>query len=308
MYKNIDKANRHLHLTGALTAIDTLALCKISKIQIPVQIANTPPRTFFNNDPYWMVIKDAISTVGGLSEAIKLVGAREAKDNCKYIEITINPVGIIKRGLTYDNFFIAIKNASVDLLSSRNMICKYKFGINRKDGISSIKIVKDLYNRCSPELKVCIDLNGNERKYPTKLFLPALKELIESGHAISVHVGEYKGLTKSLKDVINLKPSRIAHGIAGFMDSEILNLIQENNIMLEISPSSNLALNTISGDYQIALTTIINSGIKVVLGTDDPAFFKNSISSECELLEKKFGISKNKIESILLDGLNLKDN
>ena len=160
--KTLKKANFHLHLTGALTADDLRYLSKITKIDISL-FEPLENKYIFQNNTIWDIAKKIISTEKGLCEAIKLVLQREVDDNVIYVEITINPFGLIHRGMKIPSIINGIKLGCA-FGETIGIKCKIKFGINRKDGIESVQAVNEVFNACPEDLRLCIDLNGNERK------------------------------------------------------------------------------------------------------------------------------------------------
>lgn len=302
--KLLKKANFHIHLTGALTANDLRYLSIITKIDVTPS-EPLEDKYIFNSHIIWDIAKEIISTERGLFEAIKLVLQREVKDNVIYAEITLNPFGMIRRGMSISSIINSLE-LSHNFGKTIGIKCKFKFGVNRKDGIESIPKVKKLFLACPKELRVCIDLNGNERKYPTILFLDEFKKLIDKKIPVSLHVGEFAGLDNSLMRAINIKPARIAHAVASQDHPEILEVILKNKILLEISPISNYKTGSVEDIKYHPIKELIKYNIPFVMGTDDPAFFESSMTSELEALFS-MGIPITKIIEINNTGLKIND-
>ena len=161
--KLLKKANFHLHLTGALTADDLRHLSTVTQTDISL-FEPLENKYIFHSNNIWDIIKKIISTKKSLCEAIKLVLQREANDNVIYTEITINPFGLVRRGMEIPSIVDEIKLGCA-FGETIGIKCKIKFGVNRKDGIESISTVNEVFNACPEDLRLCIDLNGNERKY-----------------------------------------------------------------------------------------------------------------------------------------------
>jgi adenosine deaminase len=305
MFQNLEKANCHLHLTGALTKNDIQNLHKQCKISFKHN--NLPERSYtnFRRDPYWNLLKNIISTEAGLYNAIMLVAKNESEDTVKYLEITLNPFGIINRNMSPESIAHILSQASKAAKIKYDINIKFKLGINRKDGLSSIEPVKNIFIACDENIIVCIDLNGNERKYPTIEFIESFNKLNELGIATSIHVGEYLGTEQSLKEVVSISPKRIAHGIAGCVDKSIFEAIAHKNILVEVSPTSNLLLNTAPGIQPHPIRTMCDLGVKIILGNDDPAFFGNPISGEMDMLLQTNTLNQEEILRINNRGLQL---
>lgn len=293
--KKLKKANLHLHLTGALTADDLRHLSKITQTDIS-SLEPLENKYIFHSNNIWDITKKIISTEKGLSEAIKLVLQREANDNVIYAEITINTFGLVCRGMKIPSIVNEIKLGCA-FGETIGIKCKIKFGVNRKDGVDSILTVSEVFNACPENFRLCIDLNGNERKYPTILFLNEFKKLIDKKIPVSLHVGEFIGLNDSLLKAINIKPRRIAHAVAFQDHPEILDEILKNKILIELSPISNYKTGSIKDIKHHPIKELIQKNIPIGIGSDDPAFFKSSMTLELETIHQ-MGIPISKIIEI----------
>jgi len=284
-----------LHITGSLRPRDLRRLAKIAHRDI-AQYEPLEEHMKFYDPVIWSAAKEITSTAEGLSEAIKIILTREAEDNVAYVEFTINPAGMVRRGMTSQDIVVSIKNgfAHGDTLG---ITSKVKFGVNRKDGPDSVAIVKDVFNATPESWRVCIDLNGDERMFQTSDFIRPFLQLASENIPVSIHAGEYMGLCNSLKDAITMNPRRIAHAIAVNEDESIINSFIENNIILEASLMSNLKTGAISDITKHPIKKFINSNVPIVLGSDNPAFFGTTVSSELVCLANA-GVGIDEIEEL----------
>lgn len=293
LFKSVKKANCHIHLTGSLQAKDIRFLAKAGSIDIS---AYEPLENHFefNNPTIWAIAKEITSTKIGLVEAIKIILKREAGDNVVYIEITINPVGMIKRGMTESDIVNGLREGALYGMQLGLMV-KFKLGVNRKDGPKSVRIVKGVYNIIPDHLKVCIDLNGNEKQFNTDDFVEEFLQLKIDGIATSIHAGEYPEQINSLRSAIRARPNRIVHGIAAVEDRAVFKELLQEKITLEISPTSNIKTKAVNPSKHHPVKKLIECNkIPILLGNDDPAFFNNSMSMELSYLTS-IGIDKNKV-------------
>ncbi len=94
------KGNFHLHVTGSLFPADLREIAE----SVGVDTAQYEPLekqySVFENPAIWSLAKEITSTEIGLFEALKKILQRERRDNVVYAEITINPLGMKRRGLT----------------------------------------------------------------------------------------------------------------------------------------------------------------------------------------------------------------
>jgi adenosine deaminase len=306
-FKSLRKANCHLHITGSLQPRDLRHLAKIVNLDI-TKYEPLEEHIEFYDLAIWSAAKEITSTVVGLSEAIKIILAREADDNVAYVELTINPAGMVRRGMTPQDIAASIKYGFA-YGKTLGIISKVKFGVNRKDGPDSVPMVRDVFNTIPTDMRVCIDLNGDERKFPISNFIDPFSRLISEGLPISIHAGEYTGLSDSLGKAIAIAPERIAHAVAMEEAEGMINSFIEKNIILEVSLVSNLKTGAVSDIKKHPIKKFIDSGVPVVFGSDNPAFFGTTVSSEFECLAN-VGVDLDKIlelnqHALALVGMNI---
>lgn len=301
--RSIEKANCHLHITGSLTPGDLRYLSKITKIDISESEPLESHINFF--DPViWSVAKNITSTYVGFLEAIKIILEREQKDGVIYAEITVNPYGMIQRGMTPVYISEAIQEG-VKFGNSIGIKPKFKFGVNRKDGPGSVPIVKEVFLTTPKDSRICVDLNGDERTFKTLDFINAFSKLKSAKIPISLHAGEYANNNESLEKIISIVPDRIVHGIAFVTEESLIELLLEKGIVLEMSPLSNIKTGSVKNNNNHPIKKFIDWGVPIILGSDDPAFFLTTVSSEFQYLAE-IGVDINNINEINKRGLHLR--
>lgn len=291
-FREIKKANCHLHITGALKASDLRYLAHISKVDIS-SYEPLEEKYLFQDPTIWAIAKYLTSIPKGLSEAIKIILKREAEDNVVYVELTINPAGMIRRGISINEINEAIQEGFKygESLGIKSMV---KFGVNRKDGPDSVIDVKNTFNSMSNTLKICIDLNGDEKQFKTLDFVKSFKQLLAEGIPVSIHAGEYSNLSNSLEEAMMIGPSRLAHAIAITENENLFEKLIKTNVIIEVCPISNIKTGAVTDIKNHPVSKFIEHGIPIIFGSDDPAFFETNLSSELECL-KDIGIVESKI-------------
>ncbi len=301
-FKSIKKANCHLHITGALTPTDLRHLSKVTNVDIS-EFEPLEDHLDFHDPAIWSAAKNVTSTNLGLTEAIKIILKRELEDNVIYVELTINPYGMIRRGMTANGIKESVMEG-IKFGESIGIRCKVKFGVNIKDGLASVPTIKNVFCSMPANSRVCIDFNGDETKYKILDFTEAILKLKSEDIPVCIHVGEYMDNIEALEKIISMAPERIAHGIAAIKNEGIINMILENNIVLEMSPLSNIKTGAIKDGEEHPIKKFITRGIPIILGSDDPAFFTTTISLEFEYLAD-MGVGLEMIEKLNATALKL---
>jgi adenosine deaminase len=285
-FRQMRKGNFHLHLTGSLSPQDLRALAKVTGLNLTSYEPIEKHFESFEDPAIWSIAKDITSLPLGLSGALKAIQLREHRDNVVYVEITLNPFGMVRRGMTSYQIIEILKDASV-FGANLGIKSKFKFGVNRKDGPGSVTTVKEVFLACPEELRCAIDLNGDERLFPTSVFVDVFKELSEQSIPTTVHAGEHIETVDSLEEALLMNPARIVHGIAALKDETLIETMADKGIAIEMALTSNIKRGIISDDSPLLYNLFKKYNLAVLPGTDDPAFFGNTMSDEfAKLLAK----------------------
>ncbi len=144
-----------------------------------------------------------------------------------------------------------------------------------------------------------VDVAGPERKkFDMKKYKPLFEKARAAGLGITIHSGE-AGTLEELRYVVNeIKPDRIGHGILCVKDKKIMQAIVENNITLEICPSSNIHNSVVKniGELKTIIKTLKKNNIKFTVNTDGSEMYDTNLFKEQELLRKAGILSKEDIE------------
>ena len=78
----------------------------------------------------------------------------------------------------------------------------------------------------------------------------------------------------------HLDPDRIGHGVRSVEDPAVLDAVAESGAVLEVCPGSNVALGVYGTAEEVPLRRIVEAGIPVALGADDPLLFGNRLAAQ----------------------------
>ncbi|HUM09568.1 MAG TPA: adenosine deaminase [Myxococcaceae bacterium] len=143
---------------------------------------------------------------------------------------------------------------------------------------------------------VGIDLAGTETRALEldREQVGAYEDLFERARAAglktTVHTGETHGTGAEgvIAVVDRLRPHRIGHGIRAAYDEAAMKLLREQDVVLELCPTSNLHTHAVSGvdELKHIVQTFLDRGVKVTLNTDGPYLLETDMQSEVALVEK----------------------
>lgn len=114
----------------------------------------------------------------------------------------------------------------------------------------------------------------------------SLNRAKREGLSIVAHAGEVRG-PEELHEVLNFFPvSRIAHGLAAARDEAVLRRLANERVTIEVCPVSNLCTRRIQDIEDHPVRSFLDSGVPIVLASDDPMLFRTTLSEQYALLER----------------------
>jgi adenosine deaminase len=150
-----------------------------------------------------------------------------------------------------------------------------------------------------------IDLYGDESYGDIVRFVPLFKRAKQLNLILCAHAGEY-GTAESVREAIELlELQQVQHGIGAATSPEIMKWIAANNILLNVCPSSNVALCRAESIKTHPIRHLFDHGIKVTINTDDLLVFGQSVSEEYQSLYDEGVFSAEELEIIMKNGLSV---
>lgn len=173
---------------------------------------------------------------------------------------------------------------------------------------AAVKAAKDALRDQVPCV-VGFGLGGDEVNYPPEWFVEAFQIAHEGGLGCTIHAGEVGTPENMITAMQRLPIQRIGHGVQGARHPETLAMLKDRNILLEVCPSSNVALGLYPNLEAHPLPLLLEAGISVCLNSDDPPYFRSELPQEYERIQAVFQYSddmmhaftKNAIEFSFLD-------
>lgn len=209
------------------------------------------------------------------------------KDNVIYAEIRFAPLKHIKEGLTLDS----VVDSVLDGLSRVNIKTNLILCMMRNDTYSDNLKVIELASKYLNKGVGGIDLAGAEALYKTSSFKELFVMAKKYNIPFTIHSGEADGYD-SILAAINFGATRIGHGIRAIEYDDLINLIIDNNILLEVCPTSNVQTNAVDKYTDHPIKKLIDKGVNVSINTDNRTVSNISLNLEYKKLQESFGFTK----------------
>ncbi len=144
---------------------------------------------------------------------------------------------------------------------------------------------------------VGFNMAGDEAGYPPPPFTRAFEIARDAGLGCTVHAGEHAG-PESIEQALALPGvTRISHGVRAIEDPELVRRLADAGIVLEVCPTSNVALGVYATYAAHPFAALREAGVAVTLGSDDPPYFGATIGGEYRVAAEHFGLD----DAALLD-------
>ena len=173
-----------------------------------------------------------------------------------------------------------------------------------------------LWGHCSiPYLEEClehfwvhkefysIDLYGDELAQPIENFKMIYRKAKKYGLRLKAHIGEWGSAEDVRKGVEILELDEVQHGIAAINSKEVIKYLVDNNIRLNITPTSNVKLGRVKRLSEHPIKELYRCGVNVTINSDDILIFDSDVSKEYLRLYEAGTLTAQELDNIRTNGL-----
>jgi adenosine deaminase len=304
-FDQVPKVELHLHLEGAISldALWELVLKYGGDASIP-DLDALKRRFIYQDFPHfietWRWKNKFIREYQDFAFIAEAVARDLARQNIFYVEAFYSPSGFEQFGLEIQELTEAIRA-----------------GLSRVSGID-VALVADLVRDDGPEKAavtlaavsevqslgvVGIGIGGSEQRFPPEPFQPVYEEARRLGFHTSAHAGEAAGAASIWGAVRDLQVERIGHGTRAEEDERLMDYLAESQLPLEVCPLSNVRTGVVASIEAHPVRRFFDRGLYITISTDDPKMFGNSLADEYRMLETHLGFSRQKLRTLILQGI-----
>jgi len=127
---------------------------------------------------------------------------------------------------------------------------------------------------------VGLGMGGPADNWPTEDFGSVFRRAREAGLRTVSHAGEHGGAWEVRHALEQFGAERIQHGIGAIGDAEVLAQLVESAVPCDVCPGSNVALAAVTDMASHPLPRMLDAGVVVTLGSDDPPLFHTTLLDE----------------------------
>ncbi|HAK43512.1 MAG TPA: adenosine deaminase [Clostridium sp.] len=312
-FELLPKIELHCHLDGSVRPETILDIATKENIEIPTYDLNQLRGLL--EAP--LECKSLVEYLDRFNLPIKIMQSKEslrrityelledaAKENVKYIEIRYAPVLHTENGLTIEQVIESvidgIKQGEKDFNIKANLI----LSCLRHRGADSAATVVEAGKKFLDKGVVAVDLAGAENEGFAKEFVDVISIAREYGYRVTIHAGE-TGIGLNVVDAIKLlHAERIGHGVAIKDLKEAYDLVKENNVTLEMCPTSNMQTKAVKSYEEHPLFKFYKDGIRVSFNTDNRTVSATNITGECKSIDKVVNMTHEDYKKIYNDSVD----
>ena len=285
MVEDIKKVELHLHLEGSIMLETAKKLANREDIKNDMVAINTKDLneylTKFDLPLVLMQTKENIKMI-----AQDLVKELE-KNNVIYAEIRFCPV---KDNISMEDVIDSVlEGLKSDKVKTNLILCMMRV-FNEEKNMKIIDVASKYLNKGV----VAIDLAGDENGHKLSEFVNLFELAKERNIPFTIHAGEVDDI--DIYDALNLGVTRIGHGIKS--NDEQLKIIKENNVLLEICPTSNVDTRNVIEYSRHNIYDLYKKGISISINTDNMTVSEITLNKEYEKLIDNFGFTKDELIEI----------
>jgi adenosine deaminase len=295
----LPKAHLHLHFTGSLrhgTLVELAAqhgvhLPEVLAEEWPPQLSGADERGWFRFQRLYDIARSVLRTEADVRRLLAEAAADDQAEGSGWLEMQIDPSGYASRfgGLT--PMLELVLSAAADAAQAAGIGVGIIVAANRTRHPLDARTLARLAAAYAGSGVVGFGLSSDERRGTAADFAPAFRIAASAGLQSVPHGGELAGPASVRACLDLLRADRIGHGIAAVRDPGLLARIAASQVTLEVCPTSNVALGVAATARDVPLPELLQAGIPVALGADDPLLFGPRLSAQYELARHVHGMS-----------------
>jgi adenosine deaminase len=302
----LPKAHLHLHFTGSMRHSTLVDLAGRHGVHLPdalredwpPQLSAADERGWFRFQRLYDIARSVLRTEEDLRRLITETAQDERAEGSGWLEIQVDPSGYGARfgGLT------AMMELVLDAVAEAAAATGVGIGVivaaNRTRHPLDARTLARLAAGLSGQGVTGFGLSNDERKGSTHDFAPAFRIASRAGLCAVPHGGELMGPASVRACLDELHADRIGHGVAAARDPELMSALAARHTVLEVCPYSNVALGVAADPAAVPLRALLDAGIAVALGADDPLLFGQRLTAQYELARRAQGLSDGSLAEV----------
>lgn len=230
----------------------------------------------------WILTTNALRTEDDFRRVVVDYAEEAARHGAVYIEGIFSPIERTWRGVGWDEIFSGYCDGAQEARERHRVDVRLTPDITRgaspEDGVELVGHAARYRERGI----VGVGLGGEEALHPPEKFVEAFRLAREEGLGSVPHAGEVVGPASIWGAIDALNADRVRHGIRAVEDPALVRELAERQIVLDVTPLSNLRTGVVTSLDEHPLPQLVAAGVPCSVSTDDPEMFDTDLTREYE--------------------------
>ena len=284
----LPKAHLHLHFTGSMRHETLLELAERDGIVLPdALVEDWPPQLSAADEKGWFrfqrlydVARSVLRTPDDVRRLVREAAEDDVADGSRWLEIQVDPSGYAARFGGITAFTDLVLDAAREASATTGLGIALVIAANRTRHPLDARALARLAAQYAGRGVVGFGLSNDERRGTTSEFERAFAIAERAGLMLAPHGGELRGPDNVRTCLDVLHANRLGHGVRAVEDPWLLERVAKEEVALEVCPVSNVALGVYSDLTSVPLPTLLEAGVTVALGADDPLLFGSRLAGQ----------------------------
>jgi len=301
----LPKIELHIHLEGCISLSTLKFLAKKNNAEIPKHLSEKENIYFENFEEFvstFYAICNAIAKEEDFKYVIKDLISYIRRNNIIYTEVSWTPLRYLQKGLDFAKS-MEVMNSEIAMNNFRDNI-NFIIDTQRDHGTDVANFVFNKVLETKDTNIVGIGMTGYELGFSSSNYAAIYERMRDNGYGCTAHAGEYGFAINIWQCLLDLKVKRIGHGIKAVSNPDLINYIKENNIHLEISPTSNVRLCRVETFAAHPIKNFMEMELNIGINSDDPGIFNIDLTDEYMNMIDVFNFNIKKLKQCNLNAAN----
>ena len=304
--RTLPKAHLHLHFTGSMRHSTLLELANRDGIVLPeALVEDWPPQLSAADEKGWFrfqrlydVARSVLRTEDDVRRLVLEAAEDDVADGSRWLEIQVDPSGYAARFGGITAFTELVLDSVRDASARTGLGIAVVIAANRTRHPMDARTLARLAAQYAGRGVVGFGLSNDERRGRTDEFARAFAIAERAGLMLAPHGGELLG-PESIRTCLDaLHADRLGHGVRVVEDPALLERVVEEEVALEVCPTSNVALGVYTDLSSVPLPTLLDAGATVALGADDPLLFGSRLAGQYATMRAAHDLSDEQLADL----------
>ncbi|MFC0675805.1 adenosine deaminase [Brachybacterium hainanense] len=284
----LPKAHLHLHFTGSMRISTLREMARARGLRLPASLVDDQAlhveptrRGWFRFQRQYDTARAVVDSEEAMRRIVREAAEDDAAEGSGRLELQIDPTSYAP--------FVGGLTPALEIVLDEAAAAERATGVSIGVIVAASRTRHPLDARTLARLAarstgrvIGFGLSNDERRGTTSDFAPAFRIAREAGLGSFPHGGELLGPDHVAEAIAHLRPDRLGHGVRSAEDPRMLARIAEAGIGLEVCPASNASLGVCPRPEDVPLRRLVEAGVQVALGADDPLLFGSRLLDQYE--------------------------